>query len=159
MEIKFKAPWDFLLFLFSSVFVLIVLSPLFFFPAYYNILVTVILLLLILPFIITGYSIADNKLIIHRPFWKNTFDLFELNRIEINSSAMNNSLRLFGIGGAFSYSGIYSNNLVGKYKAYATSRKKSVVMYFNKEIIIVTPDSPDNFTNTINNILENKKMV
>lgn len=159
MEIDFKAPWDLLLIVLSSLFVIIISLPLFLFPIYYNILISIILLLSLLIFIITGYSIKNYKLIVHRLAWKNIFDLSELKSIEINNCARNNSWRLFGIGGAFSYSGIFRNSHIGKYRAYATYRKKSVVLHFRNQVIVVTPDSPENFKNVINKIISNKIIV
>lgn len=85
MEIDFKAPWDLLLIVLSSLFVIIISLPLFLFPIYYNILISIILLLSLLIFIITGYSIKNYKLIVHRLAWKNIFDLSELKSIEINN--------------------------------------------------------------------------
>jgi len=105
--------------------------------------------LFILPVILTmvysirGYSLRDGKLFIHRLGWSNSYDLSTLTRMEVNPHAMVGSMRMFGIGGMFSYSGFFRNTMLGAYRAYATNVANSMVLEFGGKRIVITPDSPE----------------
>ena len=60
------------------------------------------------------------------------------------------SLRIAGIGGVFGYIGHFKNRILGNYKAYATHRRKTVVILTNKnEQIVITPDDPELFVQVL----------
>ncbi len=84
MKYYFSAPWDKLLFFTSFVFVVLILLPIVYLPSPIGYGLTILLVLSALPFIITGYTIQDKKLFIHRLGWKNIYELSELEKIEIN---------------------------------------------------------------------------
>ena len=59
---------------------------------------------------------------------------------------MSRSIRLFGNGGAFAFSGWFRNRKLGSYRAYATDPARSVVLKFSDhKTIVVTPEPPDAF--------------
>lgn len=65
---------------------------------------------------------------------------------EIKPHAMSGSLRLWGIGGLFGYIGYFKNRVLGNYKAYATHRRKTVVICTKDfEQIVISPDNPKEF--------------
>ncbi len=54
-------------------------------------------------------------------------------------------MRTMGIGGLFGFVGHYHNAVLGSYKAYATNDLNTVVLVFEEETIVVTPDDPAGF--------------
>lgn len=114
--------------------------------------------MVILPFAVIGisalfsirnYQILENRLVIQRIGWQSTIDLSDLKSAEANPHAMSKSIRLFGNGGLFSFTGLFRNKLLGKYRAYATSPKNSVVLRFTNRTVVVTPEDPENFAKMI----------
>jgi len=71
---------------------------------------------------------------------------------------MMGSLRLFGIGGFFSYCGSFKNRVLGSYKAYATHRKNTVVITTKEgEKIVITPSNPELFVEELKSVSEKVK--
>jgi hypothetical protein len=105
------------------------------------------ILLCTAPFIVKGYSICDNEVRIVRYGKAKVFPIFGIESVEINPKAMTASFRLFGISGFFCDIGFFMNNTLGRYHAYATNPKMSVVLrYLEKnKIIVVTPEDPQGF--------------
>jgi hypothetical protein len=100
-------------------------------------------------FAIRGYSVMDGRLLIHRLGWANRFDLAELTSAEVNPGATMGSLRTMGIGGLFGFVGHYHNQILGSYRAYATNEFNTVVLVFSGETIVVTPDDPEAFVESV----------
>ena len=112
-----------------------------------------LILLGALLFIIRGYTISGNTLLVHRLIWNSRIDLSGLVSVEINPEAMSYSIRTFGNGGLFSISGLFRNKTLGSYRAYATDPKRAVVLKYKKRTIVVTPDRPDVFAARIESIV------
>ena len=107
------------------------------------------ILLCTIPFIVKGYSIGDNEIGIVRIGKTKIFPIVGIESIEINQNAMAASLRLFGISGFFCDIGFFMNHTLGKYHAYATNSRMSVVLRYKNRIIVVTPDDPQKFYQTL----------
>lgn len=127
---------------------------------YYNPrLVTIIAMgaLILIPpfFMIKGYSIHDQKLIIHRLGWTKEFDLNDLVSAEFNAQAIRGSWRLFGNGGLYGWIGTFSNKELGTFRAYATNRYKCVVLELENRTLLVTPDLPSEFVKSIQALIQN----
>ncbi len=52
---------------------------------------------------------------------------------------MKGSIRTFGNGGLFCFSGRFRNRKLGSYRAFATDPKLAVVLRFPDKIVVVTP--------------------
>ncbi len=94
---------------------------------------------------VRGYSVGEGRLTIHRLGWSTTHDLSRLRAADVLASGLPASMRMFGIGGLFSFVGSFRHPDVGWYKAYATDGTKSVLLDLGDEKILVTPDSPRDF--------------
>ena len=101
------------------------------------------------PFMVRGYTLEDQHLIIHRLGWTTRFDLSSLNSATVDPQAMARSIRLFGNGGLFSFCGLFRNRHLGNYRAFATAPQNSVVLRFPKRTLVITPDDPQRFANEI----------
>jgi hypothetical protein len=106
-------------------------------------------LIITMFFMIRKYEIQGNNLLVYRLGWKKTIDLSGLKSVEIDPEAAKNSIRLFGNGGLFAFSGIYRNKKLGNYRIFATDFKNSVVLKTEKKTYVVTPDNPEKFAEEI----------
>lgn len=90
-----------------------------------------VLLLGILPFfLIFGYSVKTTAIEIHRPFRKTRLPLEGLASVEAVPDAMRKSWRTGGNGGAFSFTGYFQSKELGEYRAFATDRRRTVVLRY-----------------------------
>lgn len=98
---------------------------------------------------IRGYVVSGEMLLIPRLGWRSKLDLKDLESVEADPEAMERSLRTFGVGGLFCFCGRFRNKKLGAYRAYATDPKRSVVLKFQDQTVVVTPDRPDGFVASI----------
>lgn len=102
-----------------------------------------------LPFLVRGYRIESRSLCIRRLGWWTRLDLRGLKSAEADPGAMKASIRLFGNGGLFSFTGWYWNRRLGRYRAFITDPARSVVLRFEDRTVVVSPDSPDDFVRSL----------
>ena len=100
-----------------------------------------------------GYSLQPQELRIIRLGWSKDIPYNDIVDIEYSPDAMMGSLRKFGIGGFFSYYGMFKNRVLGDYKAYATHRKNTVVITIKSgKKIVVTPSDPERFVEELKGV-------
>ena len=97
-------------------------------------------------FIIRGYVLTPNELIVKRAGWNTRIDLRDLQSTEIDPDAMAKSIRLFGNGGLFCFAGLFRNKKLGSYRVFATDPVRAVVLRFTNRTVVVTPHDPENFS-------------
>lgn len=113
--------------------------------------ISVLMLLVVLMplgclfFSVTGYTVENRWLLVHRLGWKTKIPLEELQSAVADPGAMDRSIRLFGNGGLFSFTGWYSNSQLGRFRAFVTDLKLAVVLTFPKRKIVVSPERPEEF--------------
>jgi hypothetical protein len=112
-------------------------------------LVMVAIVLVAAALTIRGYSVVEGKLLIHRLGWATKYDLARLSSVEISPGVTVGSMRTMGIGGLFGFVGHFQNAVLGSYKAYATNDLNTVVLAFEDETIVVTPDDPAGFVEAV----------
>ncbi len=96
-------------------------------------------------FTIRGYQITRDTLYIQRLIWNTAIDLENLEEVVYNPDAMKKSIRTFGNGGMFAFCGMFWNKKLGKYRVFGTDLKSAVVLKLKKRIVVITPESPDQF--------------
>lgn len=101
------------------------------------------------PFAVLGYRVEANAIIVRRPGWATRLSLEELVEAEVVPVAMKRSLRTFGNGGLFGFSGRYRNRRLGAYRAYVTDRRRTVVLQFLERTVVVSPDDPAAFVEAV----------
>lgn len=101
-------------------------------------------------FMIRGYSVTEDEILIHRLGWATRFDLSTLQDIYAAPRSMTGSVRTFGVGGLFGYFGWFRNATLGSYRAYATNEEHTVVLELADETIVITPDAPGDFVEAAN---------
>src|SRR5947207_14109258 len=100
-------------------------------------------------FTIRGYSVTPDVLLVHRLLWTTRLPLAGLDSVRAEPKAMRRSLRTFGNGGLFSFTGWFRNAQLGAYRAFVTDPQRSVVLHFPKRTVIVSPSAPEEFVHDI----------
>ncbi len=103
------------------------------------------ILLISLLFTITGYDIEGSDLLVNRLLWSTRISLAGLQRIFADPDVCKCSIRLFGNGGLFGFSGLYRNSRLGNYRLFATDFAFAVVLVLPKRTVVVTPAWPELF--------------
>lgn len=96
-------------------------------------------------FMIRGYQIEGDTLIVLRLGWRSRIPLQQLEKAEVDPEAMARSIRTFGNGGLFCFAGRFRNKRLGSYRAFATEPALAVVLHFHERKIVVTPERPQAF--------------
>ena len=98
-----------------------------------------------LLFVVRGYEFDDTELRIERLFWHTVISLDGISQVSSDPSLLKGSLRIFGNGGLFSFTGYYRNKRIGNYRAFITDWKHSVVLMLPGGVIAVSPENPAQF--------------
>jgi hypothetical protein len=94
---------------------------------------------------VSGYTLSAAQLEVQRPLWNTVFPLTQLLSVAGDQDVFKGSVRLFGNGGIFSFTGYFWKRGLGCYRAFATDPGRAVVLKFRKRIVVVTPDDPLRF--------------
>jgi hypothetical protein len=94
---------------------------------------------------VSGYTLSATQLEVERPLWNTVFPLAQLVSVAGDQEVFKGSLRLFGNGGLFSFTGYFWKRGLGCYRAFATDPGRAVVLKFRNRIIVITPDDPLRF--------------
>ena len=112
-------------------------------------LLPIAIILICALFMVRGYSITHDALLIQRLFWMTRIPFKGLQAVQFDPTATHRSIRTFGNGGFFSFTGYFRNKQLGTYRAFMTDRRQTVVLRFASAVIVVSPDRPEDFVNTI----------
>src|SRR3954464_11996498 len=96
-------------------------------------------------FTIRGYTVTPDALLVHRLFWTTRLPLAGLQSAQFEPNAMRWSIRTFGNGGLFSFTGWYRNKALGAYRAFVTDPHQTVVLHFPNRTVVVSPSVPAEF--------------
>lgn len=113
------------------------------------VIIPLVILLTSVFFSIRGYAIADNTLYVQRLGWNTKIDLNNVTTADVDPQAMRNSIRKWGNGGLFSFSGKFYNRKLGNYEAFATDPSKAVILKLRDRTIVVTPEHPERFVTQV----------
>jgi hypothetical protein len=100
-------------------------------------------------FTIRGYSVRSGLLLVHRLGWNTQLPLHQLQSAQFQPDAMKGSLRVFGNGGLFSFTGLYRNRQLGSYRAFVTDLRHTVVLRFPTRNVVVSPAEPEDFVREV----------
>jgi len=101
------------------------------------------------PFAIRGYSVTSDAILVHRLFWTTRLPLAGLQSAQFDPDAMRGSIRTFGNGGLFSFTGFYRNKLLGAYRAFVTDPRRTVVLHYSRRTVVVSPAAPEEFVHDL----------
>jgi hypothetical protein len=155
MALEFGAPWSRSLKTGSAVAVVVLVAVtaagIFLMPTRVPIarltMIALPIMLLALAFVsmVSGYTLDSTTLTVKRPFWTTVISLSDLVSVAGDAEAFNGSVRLFGNGGFFSYTGFFWSRKLGRYRAFATDPARAVVLKFARRTIVITPDDTLHF--------------
>ena len=98
----------------------------------------------------SGYSFDGHHLVVHRRAWSPArVSLSGLNAATVSPDAMRWSLRTFGNGGVFGFTGWFYNTRLGRYRAWVTDPGKAIVLEFPDQTIVVSPRHPHLFVDEL----------
>jgi hypothetical protein len=96
-------------------------------------------------FTVRGYRLRGDALWVGRLFWSTRVNLRGLRDARIDPQAASWSLRVFGNGGLFSFSGWYWNRRLGRYRMFATNFRQPVVLDLGSRRVVVSPGDAGRF--------------
>jgi hypothetical protein len=96
-------------------------------------------------FVVLGYDVAPGRLYVRRLLWSTTIPLDALESARYDPAAIKCALRVFGNGGLFSFTGVYQNAELGRFRLFATDPKSPVVLRCRGRVVVVTPAAPHAF--------------
>lgn len=94
---------------------------------------------------IRGYSIAADVILVHRLLWSTALPREGIESASAEPEAMRWSIRTFGNGGAFSFTGLYYNKRLGSYRAFVTDPRRAVVLRYAGRRVVLSPGDPEDF--------------
>jgi hypothetical protein len=143
----FSAPWSGLLKAISALATLLCVAlPIFHIPYW----IAPIAIPVAALFMIRGYGIAPDAILVKRLLWNTRLPLAGLRSATFAPAALAGSIRACGNGGFYSFTGWYYNRELGSYHAYITDRAQAVVLRWDKRTVVVTPDDPERFVQALN---------
>ena len=98
---------------------------------------------------IRGYAISSDTILVHRLLWDTALPRAGIVSATVEPDAMRGSLRTFGNGGAFSFSGFYYNKRLGSYRAFVTDPRRAVVLRYSYRRVVLSPAQPGDFVNDL----------
>ena len=146
--VHFRAPWSPRLRAFTAAFLAIIAVVAAITPPLPRLLVVGVAALTA-AFSVRGYTVRDRMLLVHRLGWATKIPLTGLRSAVPEPNATEGSIRLLGVGGAFAFAGRFRNEILGTYRAYVTDESRTVVLAFDDERVVVTPDAPARFAEVI----------
>lgn len=165
----FKAPWGRTLFIISIFTTLVTLGVaimltlgrqtphLFSLPALPSRELVIAAVLLIplgaLPFIIRGYVLTKDGILIRRLWWNTVLPFAEMHSVEVEPLALSHSFRTCGNGGLFSFTGYYWSRQLGHYRAYVTDLNRTVIVHMKDRTAVISPDDPAAFARVVTSCL------
>jgi hypothetical protein len=96
-------------------------------------------------FMIRGYAISDESVIIQRVFWSNRIPCSEVVNAYVDANAMKGAMRICGNGGFFTFAGFYRSQALGSFRAFVTDLRCPVVLTTNKKTYVLSPSDPEAF--------------
>ncbi|HXV15088.1 MAG TPA: PH domain-containing protein [Candidatus Krumholzibacteria bacterium] len=100
-------------------------------------------------FMVRGYVVTADEIVVQRPLWSSRFERARLQSAAIDPDALRGSIRLFGNGGLFSFTGWFRSPQLGRYRAYVTDPSRTVILRFADRIIVVSPSDPAAFVRDV----------
>ena len=158
----FKAPWGRTLLIISIFTTLVMLGvailfimgrqlpPFISLPARELVVASVLLIPLgALPFIIRGYVVTKDGIIIKRLWWNTVLPFAEMRSVEVEPLALCHSFRTCGNGGLYSFTGCYWSTHLGHVRAYVTDLNRTVIVHMQHRTAVLSPDDPEAFARAV----------
>lgn len=99
-------------------------------------------------FMVRGYTVTGDAILVHRLGWSSTVPLDGLESATVSPDAVRRASRTRGNGGFFSYTGRFRSRTLGSFRAFVTDHARTVVLRFRDraegdQVVVMSPDDPD----------------
>jgi len=108
-----------------------------------------LVLVIALFFMVRGYVVTADEILVRRLLWNTRFERSRLQSASIEPDALRGSIRLFGNGGLFSFTGLFRSPKLGRYRAYVTDPARTVILRFADRIVVMSPEDPNAFVRDV----------
>jgi hypothetical protein len=152
MTARFNAPWGRELTVLTTIATALIVSlAAFIWTKGGRITPAALLLIHAVPMALTvrRYELVPGALLIRRLWWDTRWPLDGPVTATVRPGVMARSWRIWGNGGLFAISGHFSNAALGRYRAFVTDFKRTVVLDTPRGIVVVSPDRPDDFVSAV----------
>jgi hypothetical protein len=99
--------------------------------------------------IVSGYQVAPGVLLVRRLLWTTSIPLDGLSMVWLDPEVTKGSIKVFGNGGLFAFTGVYQSPKLGRYRAFVTDPRYGVVLARSRGIVVVTPADPESFVRQV----------
>ena len=96
-------------------------------------------------FAVCGYELTSDAILVVRPLWATRIPRAGLRSAAVHPDGLQGSIRTCGNGGLYSFTGWYWSRSLGRYRAFVTDPKRTVVLRFDRRTILISPDPPEAF--------------
>ncbi|MGZ8900021.1 MAG: PH domain-containing protein [Limisphaerales bacterium] len=100
-------------------------------------------------FLVRGYVINDNTLLVRRTLWKTRLDLHGIKSVAADPDALKGAWKTIGNDGLFAIHGWFWGKRQGKFRAFVTDPRCAVVLDCGAQKIVISPEDPEGFVNAI----------
>jgi hypothetical protein len=111
----------------------------------WSFLVPVVAYLGAIMFMIRGYTILPDAILVRRLLWATRLSRTDLESATHDPQAMRGSVRTFGNGGLFGATGWFWNRKLRTYRAFVTDPGRAVVLRYPTRRIVISPSDPERF--------------
>ncbi len=98
---------------------------------------------------IRRYLLAGGALLVERAWLKARFPLQGLQEVAPDREALRGARKVVGNGGFGAVAGRFSSKRLGRFRAYVTDPEKAVVLRWPDRCLVVSPDQPAWFVETV----------
>ena len=106
----------------------------------------------VMLFSIRGYAIVGDCLMVRRLWWLTRVPLKGWSSATVDPDAMQHSYRVWGNGGAFSYSGRFRSERLGAFRAFVTDPRRAVVLRWVDRTVVISPAAPQEFVRELEDL-------
>ena len=101
-------------------------------------------------FMVRGYTVTGDAIVVHHLGWSSTVPLDGLESAAVSADVVRRASRMRGNGGFFSYTGRFRSRTLGSFEAFVTDHARTVVLRFRDRadgdrVVVMSPDDPDAF--------------
>lgn len=90
------------------------------------------------------YILTEKYLIIKRPIGSINIGLSDIKSVrKIDRKSLKGTIRLFGIGGVFGYTGAFYNSRLGKFTSYSTQYRNLFFIITSRKNVLISPNDVD----------------
>jgi tRNA A-37 threonylcarbamoyl transferase component Bud32 len=104
-------------------------------------------------FVIRGYTLTAEALLIRRPFWITRLPLAGLQSARMQPGILQWGIR-YGNGGFYSFTGWRYNRALGLHRVFVNDQSRTVVLRYPGRTVVVSPGDPEAFARDLNAVIK-----